>query len=102
MTEADKSTPLKDRAPVETDPSVSDPARSVVRRIRVRSDDSAFVYSVLEASEGVCAYSTLPHRPGDRHRDLELVIPVGQISEVERILNDLADRLAGELYVLSR
>jgi len=72
----------------------------VIRRIRVRSEDSAFVYAVLEASEGVCAYSTLPHRAGDRHRDLELVIPMGQITEVDRILADLQIQLAGEVYVL--
>lgn len=76
------------------------PSASVVRRIRLRTEDSAFVYSIFEASEGVCAYSTLPHTPGDRHRDLELVIPAGQLPEVERILKDLTDRLAGELYEL--
>lgn len=74
--------------------------KSVIRRIRVRSEDSAFVYAVFEASEGVCAYSTLPHRPGDRHRDLELVIPMGQTAEVDRILADLQIQLAGEVYVL--
>ncbi len=73
---------------------------SIIRRIRVRSEDSAFVYAVLEASEGVCAYSTLPHQTGDRHRDLELIIPDGQLPEVERILADLTDQLAGEVYVL--
>lgn len=95
MTDPSKTTKMKGH-PIPGE----DPAASVVRRIRVRSDDSAFVYSVFEASEGVCAYSTLPHQPGDRHRDLELVIPAGQLPEVERILKDLTDRLAGELYEL--
>ncbi len=95
MTDPSKSTKLKGQ------PSVgSDPAASVIRRIRVRSEDSAFVYSIFEASEGVCAYSTLPHSPGDRHRDLELVVPTGQWAEVERILKDLTNQLAGEVYVL--
>ncbi len=76
------------------------PEGSKIRRIRVRSEDSAFVYAVFEASEGVCAYSTLPHRPGDHHRDLELIIPMGQIEEVDRILADLETQLAGEVYVL--
>jgi hypothetical protein len=71
---------------------------STVRRIRVRSADSAFVYAVFEASAGVCAYSTLAHRPGDRHRDLELVIPRGQAEEVDRILADLTAQLSGEVY----
>jgi hypothetical protein len=83
-------------------PAIESGSGSVIRRIRVRSEDSAFVYSVFEASEGVCAYSTLPHRPGDRHRDLELVIPTGQLEEIERILADLADQLAGEVYVLAQ
>lgn len=95
MTDPSKTTKMKGQ-PI----SGGDPAASVVRRIRVRSEDSAFVYSIFEASEGVCAYSTLPHQPGDRHRDLELVIPAGQLSEVERILKDLTDRLAGEIYEL--
>lgn len=95
MTDPSKTTKMKGHPA-----SGEDPSASVVRRIRVRSDDSAFVYSVFEASEGVCAYSTLPHSPGDRHRDLELVIPAGQLPEAERILKNLAERLAGELYEL--
>ncbi len=58
------------------------------------------MYSILEASEGVCAYSTLPHQVGDRHRDLELIVPWGQGPEVDRILADLQIQLAGELYVI--
>ena len=96
MTDPSKSTKLKGQPS-----SGKDPSTSVIRRIRVRSEDSAFVYSIFEASEGVCAYSTLPHQAGDRHRDLELVVPEGLLPEVERILKDLADQLAGEVYVLT-
>lgn len=92
MTDPSKWTKMKD---------IQTPESSTTRRIRVRSEDSAFVYAVLEASGGVCAYSTLPNSPGDRHRDLELVIPLGQTAEVERILADLQIQLAGEFYVLS-
>jgi hypothetical protein len=74
---------------------------SITRRIRVRTADSAFVYAIFEASAGVCAYSTLPHRPGDRHRDLELVIPLGQVPEADRILADLTAQLSGEVYDIS-
>lgn len=91
-----------------TDPSKStkmnlssDPRRSSKRQIRVRSEDSAFIYNILEASNGVCAYSTLSHQAGDRHRDLELVIPEGFETEVDRILADLHTQLSGELHVLS-
>src|SRR4051812_21266967 len=96
MTDPSKSTKMKGQPGLG-----NDPAASVIRRIRVRSEDSAFVYSVFEASEGICAYSTLPHQPGDRHRDLELVVPESQLPEVERLLKDLTDRLAGEIYVLT-
>lgn len=95
MTDPSKSTKIGGRSS-----SGGDPTASVVRRIRVRSADSAYVYSLFEASAGICAYSTLPHRPEDRHRDLELVIPMGQLSEVERLLNELSEELAGEVYVL--
>lgn len=85
-----------------TDPSKTTKMseRSVVRRIRVRTEDSAFVYAVLEAAEGVCAYSTLPHQSGDRHRDLELVIPVGQLPEADRILAGITQSLSGEVYAI--
>lgn len=92
MTDPSKWTKMKE---------LQSPENSTIRRIRVRSEDSAFVYAVLEASEGVCAYSTLPNRPGDRHRDLELVVPMGQSAEVDRVLADLQIQLAGEFYVLS-
>ena len=92
MTDPSKWTKMKELQSAE---------HSTIRRVRVRSEDSAFIYAVLEASEGVCAYSTLPHRPGDRHRDLELVIPLGQEIEVDRILADLYSQLPGEVYVLS-
>jgi hypothetical protein len=96
MTDPSKSTKLK-----EQPSSGSDPSASVIRRFRVRTEDSAFVYSIFEASEGVCAYSTLPNEKGDRHRDLEMVVPVGQLPEFERILTELSESLAGEMHVLT-
>ncbi len=96
MTDPSKSTKMKGQPS-----SGGDPSASVIRRIRVRTEDSAFVYSIFEASEGVCAYSTLPHQTGDRHRDLELVIPEMQLPEVEWILSELTQQLAGEIYVLT-
>lgn len=95
MTDPSKSTKIGERLNGEVDPSAS-----VVRRIRVRNSDSAYVYSIFEASAGICAYSTLPHRSEDRHRDLKFVIPMGQLPEVERILIELSEELAGEIYVL--
>jgi hypothetical protein len=76
------------------------PGAAVVIRIRVRKEDSAFVYAVLEASEGMAAYSTLDFRPGDAHRDLELQVPVGFLTDVEALLERLATDCAGGVYRL--
>lgn len=67
------------------------PDQAVKRRIRVRKDDSAYIYSILESHEGIAAYSTLEFRPGDPHRDLELQVPVGFLTEVEEVLQRLRD-----------
>ena len=66
---------------------MSNPASAVVRRlIRVRKEDSAYVYFVLEALEGVASYSTLAHAPGAAYRDLELTVPVGFEQQVDELL----------------
>jgi len=57
-----------------------------IKRIRVRKEDSAFVYNILEAHEGLASYSTLSHRPGEAHRDLELTIPDSLLPEALRML----------------
>lgn len=66
----------------------------------MKTEDSAFVYAVLEAAEGICAYSTLDYRPGEAFRDLELVIPEGQKVEVDQVLDRLKNDLKGHLYAL--
>jgi hypothetical protein len=65
---------------------MSNESRSVFRTIRVRKEDSAFVYFMLESNEGIASYSTLPFAPGDPHRDLELRIPPDFVLEVDRLL----------------
>lgn len=62
-----------------------------LRRIRVKKEESAFVYCVLEAQEGICSYSTLDAPPGATYRDLELQIPLDQQAEVDRVLQELGD-----------
>ncbi len=64
--------------------------KEVARRIRVRKDQQAYVYNILESHEGVASYSTLDHKPGDGHRDLLLSIPVAFLSEVEELLTRLS------------
>ena len=67
--------------------------RSVFKRIRVRKEDSAFVYFILESYEGIASYSTLKHRVGDAHRDLELRIPPDFVAEVDDLLHRLGDMI---------
>jgi hypothetical protein len=61
------------------------------RRIRVRKQDSAFVYCILESYEGIVSYSTLDSKPDDPHRDLELNVPPDFSGEVNELLTDLGD-----------
>jgi hypothetical protein len=65
--------------------------RSVFKTIRVRKEDSAFVYFILESHEGLASYSTLAHQPGDAYRDLELRIPPDFLAEVESLLQRLGE-----------
>ena len=70
--------------------------------IRLRKEDTAYVYAILEANEGIAAYSTLNGSPGDRHRDLELLVPDGFTEEMDRLLGILTVELKGEMHVVSR
>jgi hypothetical protein len=57
--------------------------------IRTHKRDSAFVYAVLEAQEGLVAYSTLPHQHHAQTRELELLVPESSLSELEAVLKSL-------------
>ena len=65
--------------------------KSVKKVIRVRKEESAFVYFILESYEGITSYSTLEFKQGDVHRDLELRIPPDFLNEVEDLLKRLGD-----------
>jgi hypothetical protein len=66
---------------------------STVLKIRTRTEDSALLYFVLEAHEGICSYSTLAFKPGDSHRDMILRIPPGFEEEVRLALTPLKERI---------
>lgn len=72
---------------------MSAPRHSVFKNIRVRKEDSAFVYFILESHEGIVSYSTLPFEPGDPHRDLELRIPPDFEEDVRRLLKELGEKV---------
>lgn len=71
---------------------------AVKRYIRVKKEDSAFVYFILESYEGITSYSTLDHQPGAPYRDMELGIPVDFEGEVQDLLERLGD-LAHEIPI---
>jgi len=66
---------------------------SIYKNIRVRKEDSAYVYFILESYEGIASYSTLAHRPEDPHRDLELRIPPDFLTEVDELLRSLGEMI---------
>lgn len=69
-----------------------------IQVIRIQRADSAWVYHVLEAQEGIVSYSTLqqegPGAPlspsGLATCDLELTIPIGFREEARFVLEHLA------------
>lgn len=65
--------------------------KSVKKTIRVKKEDSAFVYFILESHEGITSYSTLDFKTGDPYRDLELRIPPDFVTETEEVLRQLGD-----------
>lgn len=40
--------------------------------VRMNKEDSAFFYFQLEATDGLCFYSTLPYEPHTQYRDIEM------------------------------
>jgi DUF438 domain-containing protein len=62
--------------------------------IRTSKQDSAFLYYILEANEGLTAYSTVDYKVHDkvRHaiRDVELMIPPERVGEVKELLKELS------------
>ncbi len=40
--------------------------------LKVKKEDSAIVYFILEANEGICFYSTIPHETHDQFRIVEI------------------------------
>ena len=61
--------------------------------IRVKKEDSAFVYFILESQEGIVSYSTLEFKKGDPWRDLELRIPPDFLVETQEVLDSLGEML---------
>lgn len=67
--------------------------------IRLNKEDSAFFYFQLEANDGVCFYSTIPHEHHAQYRDLELRGDILLKSEMEQILNECSKKFNIEILV---
>lgn len=59
--------------------------------LKVPKEHSAFLYFTLEANEGLGFYSTLQHKVGDLHRLIDIKGPSTFKSEVNRLINKLAE-----------
>lgn len=59
--------------------------------VRTTKADSAFFYRILEASDGIATYTTVNYLPGDRYRDVELLVPDGMLNDVKELLKELGD-----------
>jgi len=71
---------------------------AVRRRIRVKKQDSAYVYFILESQEGITAYSTIEYKPGDTERMIELFIPPKFCQAVEDLLRQLKIELGDRIH----
>jgi hypothetical protein len=60
-------------------------------KLRVKKEDSAFLYALFEAQEGIVSYSTLDTVPGALHRDLEVQIPPGNLDEVQSLVDEIRE-----------
>ena len=65
--------------------------------IRMAKKDSVFIYSILEASEGLFFYSTIKHSPAQRYRDVDIKGSIGLVSEIDRIVEYLKNRYLIEI-----
>jgi hypothetical protein len=62
--------------------------------VRTRKEDSAFLCQVLEAQEGLTAYSTLEQPSHAQYRDLELLFTEENRRDVLALLQDLGPLVA--------
>ncbi len=63
--------------------------------ITIRTADSAFIYNILEAQEGLCAYSTVKSFEDTENNlrccQLSLVCPLGLLSDFDLLLQNLLE-----------
>lgn len=72
-------------------------SKTVRKLYKMPKKDSAFFYFTLEANEGLCFYSTLPHEEGDSTRYVEISYPLGLEVQVENLISHLENEISLEL-----
>lgn len=65
--------------------------------LKVKKEDSAIVYFILEANEGICFYSTIPHETHDQFRIVEIKYTKELEKEFNQIINQLKKEIELEL-----
>jgi predicted RNA-binding protein len=65
--------------------------------LRVKKEDSAYVYQVIESYEGITNHSTLGEVKGTPHRDVILHIAPDLRHHVERMVEELKKEIAIEV-----
>lgn len=67
--------------------------------IRLNKEDSAFFYFQLEANDGLCFYSTLPHEHHAQHRDIDMKGDILLKKEVKAMIDYCSQRFPIEILV---
>ena len=65
--------------------------------LRVRKEDSAFLYQILEASDGLTNYSTLPNEKNQSYRDILLHRAPDLVGELRLLLDRIAQEIPLEI-----
>lgn len=61
--------------------------------LRVRKEDSAYLYQILESYEGITNFSTLDAPENPAYRDIELHIAPDLLPEVLRLVEHLKSEI---------
>lgn len=67
--------------------------------IRLNKEDSAFFYFQLEASDGLCFYSTLPYAPHTQYRDIEMRGDILLKNELALLIENCAAKFKIDILV---
>ena len=67
--------------------------------LRLNKEDSAFFYFQLEASDGLCFYSTIEHPHHAQYRDIDLKGDVLLKQEIDHLISECSKRFKIEVLL---